>query len=371
MTTIVIGLAAAVVLILVVVLLAMRYLRADDSDDFDDIPAERKRARAAAAGGARPAVPARTGRAPARPAPAQARGRGTRPGWDERDTHPGQRPSARRDGQRQQESLPDVQPRRSKRTGDEEDWPSTDWDSLSDVDYWAEVASDKPLTTTAQPAAQARPAPAEMDSQGRQAQRRPEQGRAGHDTGQRPRSPVQRKAARTAPPPDPAARPAKRRPVPAASQRPADYFPAPTTAHGRAAGAAPGEPTLAMLASMGSQQRAPGRNDDDPLTSPSFPKVQDDSRSYRNGRPVTPPAGSPVMDPATAGRGRVPSDPGPATQAFMAPAVAAARGPGYPPADHRQAGPPAGYVAPGGPDDRGGLPYPPPSAGGYQRQHGH
>ena len=27
-----------------------------------------------------------------------------------------------------------------------------DWDSLSDVDYWAELASDKPLTTTAQPA---------------------------------------------------------------------------------------------------------------------------------------------------------------------------------------------------------------------------
>src|SRR6185437_13290105 len=27
-----------------------------------------------------------------------------------------------------------------------------DWDSMSDIDYWTELASDKPLTTTAQPA---------------------------------------------------------------------------------------------------------------------------------------------------------------------------------------------------------------------------
>ena len=29
-----------------------------------------------------------------------------------------------------------------------------DWDSMSDIDYWTELASDKPLTTTAQPAGQ-------------------------------------------------------------------------------------------------------------------------------------------------------------------------------------------------------------------------
>jgi len=34
------------------------------------------------------------------------------------------------------------------------DWPTTDWDALSDVDYWAELAADKPLSTTAQPAGQ-------------------------------------------------------------------------------------------------------------------------------------------------------------------------------------------------------------------------
>ncbi|HEX6857384.1 MAG TPA: hypothetical protein VF204_18975, partial [Streptosporangiaceae bacterium] len=36
---------------------------------------------------------------------------------------------------------------KAKRSGDDEDWPSTDWDDLSDADYWKEVASDKPLVT--------------------------------------------------------------------------------------------------------------------------------------------------------------------------------------------------------------------------------
>jgi hypothetical protein len=383
MTTIVIGLAAVVVLILVIVLLAMRYLRADDGDDFDEMPRERGRASGAAAGGARLAAPPRTGRA-ARPAPAGQRGRAARPGWDERDSYPGQRPPARRDeAQRQQDSLPDIRPRqaRGKQPEDDGDWPSTDWDSLSDVDYWAEVASDKPLTTTAQPAAQSRPARAEPDRagqaapHGRPVQRRPEPSRAeagapGQDLAQRRRSPAQRPAA-----PAPAPRPAPRRPAPAAGtgpQRLANYLPAPVNGH--AAAAAAGEPTLAMLASMGNSQRPPGLDDDDPLTSPSFPKVQDDSRSYRNGRPAASPPGSRLPDPAAASLSRVPPDPGPATQQFMAPAIAAARADGYRPGDYRPAsGPPTdagGYAPPGGPADHG-LPYPPPSAGGYQRQHGH
>ena len=51
---------------------------------------------------------------------------------------------------------------RSKR-GDDDDWPSTEWDKLSDEQYWAELSADKPLATTAraaQPvAAKAAPAP--------------------------------------------------------------------------------------------------------------------------------------------------------------------------------------------------------------------
>ncbi len=40
---------------------------------------------------------------------------------------------------------------RSKR-GDDDDWPSTEWDKLSDEQYWAELSADKPLATTARAA---------------------------------------------------------------------------------------------------------------------------------------------------------------------------------------------------------------------------
>ena len=48
-----------------------------------------------------------------------------------------------------------------KHDDDENDWPSTEWDKLSDVEYWAELSADKPLATTArtaQPSAAAKPA---------------------------------------------------------------------------------------------------------------------------------------------------------------------------------------------------------------------
>ena len=69
-----------------------------------------------------------------------------------------------------------TRPARGRRN-DDGDWPSTEWDKLSDADYWKEVASDKPLVTTArvaQPAPEPRSAPpalsretASRDSAGR------------------------------------------------------------------------------------------------------------------------------------------------------------------------------------------------------------
>src|SRR5215467_4985979 len=92
--------------------------------------------------------------------PAEARdARNDRSGYRE---SPDQRGTAHRGGgsddrrgaastPRREESLPDVRPRRGKREG-EDNWPSTEWDDLSDVDYWAELASDKPLPEAPQSA---------------------------------------------------------------------------------------------------------------------------------------------------------------------------------------------------------------------------
>ena len=57
-------------------------------------------------------------------------------------------------------------PVRGRRDDDDNDWPSTEWDKLSDEQYWAELSSDKPLSNTAQPAA-AVPPPADRVAGGR------------------------------------------------------------------------------------------------------------------------------------------------------------------------------------------------------------
>ena len=64
---------------------------------------------------------------------------------------PGQDRGSRggRGGERPQQPRPAAASARSGR-GKGGDGP--DWDSMSDIDYWTELASDKPLTTTAQPA---------------------------------------------------------------------------------------------------------------------------------------------------------------------------------------------------------------------------
>ena len=51
-------------------------------------------------------------------------------------------------------------PSRGRREDDDDDWPSTEWDKLSDEQYWAELSADKPLATTARSAQPSTASPA-------------------------------------------------------------------------------------------------------------------------------------------------------------------------------------------------------------------
>jgi hypothetical protein len=336
MTKLVIVLAVVIVVILVIVIIAARSMRAEDPDEFADRPGSRGPSR----GGQddryerHPARPGRNGR-PAgrqggqgRPAGASA-GRGfdqrrdsRRGGYDDgMQDGPGyeddrgfdrgysERRSAQSTGpqrsrgnghgadgrtpRRPEESQAPAraQQARSRRSSDSSEWDSSEWEKLSDVDYWAELASDKSLKTTAQPAAQARSGP-DRDTEALTR-----------------RSP----SAGTPPRQDPATGlPVRGRPQPAVADLAApaagraDFTPAPVPVSGihdqsRAAAAAsdprparyadpPGLPSPGRAQPTGRPRVDP---DDDPLTSPSFPRIPaDDSRSYRNGRADTPPRGS-------------------------------------------------------------------------------
>ena len=230
---------------------------------------------------------------------------------DERDrrstTRPGARPDSRKGGavpDDRGEVLPPVKPRqgRSKKDADG-DWPSNEWDELSDVDYWAELASDRPLTTdkpvtSSKSAERARPGRGEtrLDAA------------PGPARGERPavasRETRNRQPARQARQPDPI-----RQPEPAilppvtrkldSTERSGEFsgtrnaeFSEPRSGEFSATG-----PRRASLSRAEQLQPvppppAPARDssraapaDDDPLTSPSFPRIQaDDSRSYRRSR---------------------------------------------------------------------------------------
>jgi hypothetical protein len=338
MTKLVVVLAVVVVVILVIVIIAARSMRAEDPEEFADRPGGRedrdvryqRRERPAGRGG-------RGGRPSQRPGSSAGRGsgqrrdrgydqrvpdgRGSQPdrdidqyagrGYDERRGQaPGLEPRSRSDGPRgngrrgdgrggngrPEESQTPVRarPARDRRPRDSSEWDSSEWEKLSDVDYWAELASDKPLTTTAQPAA---PSNA-----------RAGQARSGPDRDTEALT-------RLAPAPvaalrqDPATGlPVRGRPQPAdvglagpAAGR-ADFTPAPVPVSGaldlpRPIAAAPGDPRLSRPADPASLPGLPGQGhsipparprvdpDDDPLTSPSFPRIPAaDSRSYRNGR---------------------------------------------------------------------------------------
>jgi hypothetical protein len=210
MTKLVLVLAVLVVVILVVVIVAVKNMRAEDPDEFGgqeerDVRYGRQRpgrqpVRASRlAGSAGRAAAGRPGRSGSRAGGGrgfdehrdQPRGRGyghripedqgydsdqgydADPGFDQPaggaydDLRSAPVPAAQErrrrsdngTGHRPDEAPARPRPARSRRSGDSSEWDSSEWDKLSDVDYWAELASDKPLTTTAQPAASQPTAP--------------------------------------------------------------------------------------------------------------------------------------------------------------------------------------------------------------------
>lgn len=281
-------------------------------------------------------------------------GRGSRDRTDLRDSRPAasNRDDADRDGRDRRSStrpnarpgddlLPAVKPRQSRGKRDSEgDWPSNEWDELSDVDFWAELASDKPFNAneTAEPTRTERRVPragrdAAPDRDARpERSARPDRGaRQGSRIGSDLSDPVTKQLSRHGRELDSGILPAARH-----RDLPAD--------RSSAARAADPRPTIA---------------DDDPLTSPSFPRIAaDDSRSYRRTRPAAadsrhgngrsqadPPSypGIPRVEPV---RGL---DGASATGGHSLPAASGAEltdgyGPaaGYPAADAAQAGDPYG-----------------------------
>jgi hypothetical protein len=365
MTKLVIVLAVVAVVILVVVFVAVRNMRAEDPDEFADRPLDRSGGR----GSRDDRDPGNDRREPAERQPARA-SRGGRPaggqgtngyrsatttargpddgydqprqngrGYDEdgdfgrprgRDDRRSARPGSeerRRGGQDSQAPARSRQTR-GRRSDDSSEWDSSDWEKLSDVDYWTELAADKPLTTTAQPAAQAQPgrprADREAETAAIHAPRPAEAGSAETaPAGVLRRDPVTGLPVRGRPQPDEAELVAATdgradfaaAPILSAAAedqfRPmgprADFGPPPVSAaavedqlrplaepwlprHGESAGR-PG-PVRGVAA-----DRPPVDPDDDPLTSPSFPRVPaSDSRSYGSGRASTPPRGSRVPE---------------------------------------------------------------------------
>jgi hypothetical protein len=238
-------------------------------------------------------------------------------------TGPNQRRSSNGRPQRPDQGNAPARPRpvRGKRSEDTSEWDSSEWDKLSDVDYWATLASEKPLSTP-------KPAP----------ERRPERPDRPADVPPSGRRPARAGAPRR----DPATGlPVRSRPpAPDADLAPAaagDYAAAPVPVSGARAvkgllelsdpgGPHTGPSDLPDL-SRGMPEAAPPPPpavlDNDPLTSPSFPRVPaSDSRSYRNSRTpsnprtATPPGGSPVPDqPYSAPTQQLPSY-GPAAAQF-------------------------------------------------------
>jgi len=430
MTKLVVVLAVVIVVILVVVIVAVRNMRAEDPGEFSDRPggrggmrdgrderdprydrpepAGRHPARGSTRGGRPGARPSGNAR---RPAGASARGFDERRdhrgrGYDQQpqdgrgydddrrfdqqrgpDDRRGAQPATAREDRRRgngaqrrpEESQPPARTRsaRARRSDDSSQWDSSEWDKLSDVDYWAELASDKPLTTTAQPAQPApSPAPprpaasARNATQPRNGRPRPERdaetpvgrgaGRGGSvPGGSIPGGPVPGGGVPNgAPRRDPATGlPIRGRAAAAggdlaAAGRTADFAAAPVPVNGSQDPLRPltePHPSLPRHAGPASlpgpvhgipQDRPvspPAPLDDDPLTSPGFPRVPD-SRSYRNGRANTPHRDSRAPDQYLAPTQQFSSYGEPAAPPPAAPQRPAAprhTGPQHPAAQHR------------------------------------
>ncbi|MGN6794333.1 MAG: hypothetical protein ACTHJW_18265 [Streptosporangiaceae bacterium] len=292
---------------------------------------------------------------------------------DERDrrtsTRPNPRPDARKNGSKpDDELLPAVKPRQSKNKRESEgDWPSNEWDELSDVDYWAELASDKPFTAPSSadtPRSERREARADREAKsdraarGERATRLDREPRAGREARHDSRAGSEAITKQMSRPP----REHDSGILPAARHR---DLAADRPAAGRT------EPRQAIA-------------DDDPLTSPSFPRVAaDDSRSYRRSRSAASDSrydGSRGFDGAsTTRRHALPASASDLTpDAYLAPAgyqVPAATGAHQTPAASYMGpdGANGSYPAPGHYSESGGYHAPasyPSAAGGYPPANG-
>jgi len=371
---ILISLAAVVVTIIIIAWAALRFLRADDADPFDEVPDQphrpsrapedtrvRDTAPAMASGRRsqiRP-VPAddmawaggRGDRGPDRerldpradrPRPDRERDRGRDAGPRERSTV--ERPAAadRRGGQPGNPARPaPVAARAGKPPRPADSGDGRDWDTMSDVDYWAELAAEKPFSAGS---AGSDSVPAPTAAIGN---RRPPEPAPIRPASRAERAERAERADRT----DPGVLPARQRqprPAAAAAGRQADFgqLPAdsrPTHSPGRYANGSsePATQSIAALARLANSQApaqppapparhsqplplqprtsqprdvtsrssrhsspqprdvqprprpVPAPLDDDPLTSPSFPAINAaDSRSYRASRSDTQPGAS-------------------------------------------------------------------------------
>jgi hypothetical protein len=348
-TTILIVLVAVVVLIVIIAVLALRYLRADDSDTFDDIPDEPRPRRAPERdsdphparphGRPRQPEPATAAQAPGRPVRRSADARAQQPGYRDRDTGPRPAVGSPVGGQRRPAPVP-----QSARPGRADESDSTNsWESLSDVDYWAELAANK------QPAAPARRAPDGPPPDPRPAAlprhlpSRPAGSPAGRGVEQVPGVPpgLDAPSRRGAPRPGTA-------PRPAAAQRPAPSTRPPLPQR---------QPLPAAQVPTGNGHARPvGPADDDPLTSPSFPAINAaDSRSYRTRRSANTQPGSTGPHSYPAGPDRVsrPESYPVQSSAPQAPQLQAAPSPSATPAANpygSYVSAPSTYQAPGYPD---------------------
>jgi len=392
-TTILFVLVAVVVLIVIIAVLALHFLRADDSDTFDEMPAEPRSARRSAADPAREHTSAGTQRRrsrhpepvaepPARdPWTADRRVRATDnapAGYRDRDTGLRQPVTERRSPQSTGPRPAAVGARTAKSARvPDPDAKTSSWDSLSDVDYWAELAADKPqVGPAASGSGSLRPngtdrrgpeaKPAARTSNSRPVQR--------SDSGPlpvgpepvpslpvRPRSQSSRPAAgasagraaeagqmeqpdvRAARAASLGTEPATQSlaalarlsgPQPAKAPRPA-AGPRPGSSQRPGSGQRPGPgqrpaqpPPSSVPAAYPSQPigypRTPVPLDDDPLTSPSFPAINtSDSRSYRarsssgahTGPHIRPQAGPPPASGRSSGRFAEPTAQYPVPQA--------------------------------------------------------
>lgn len=256
---------------------------------------------------------------------------------------------------------------RSKRD-DDDDWPSTEWDKLTDEQYWAELSSDKPLSMArpAQPASEPAAAGNRADYGAGNGTSRPANGKPKDAQGALTPAPASEPArelpSRRAPSPprEPVTErlPVRARPQPPVPARAASGIPATSRAEATIPRVAE-EPSLAMLSSLasGSPARPYGALDEDPLTSPSFARPPLDSRSYQQ---PSAPAASGGYD--TPGYGNPSYHPDSYRAGTDYPSTDYPR-PAYPASGYGSSGPHSALPAspvPGAPGDDGYLP---PQAG--------